>query len=445
MESKATTEETKADSLASDVEKMNLNETKDTKESAKVSAYEAENMTWDDLGIKKEIKEGLLDMDFIKPSKVQSTTFPLVMKEEGGKRKHLIAQAKNGAGKTASFGLAAVSLVDESNPSPQVIIFAHYRELVSQTTEVLRKIAAKTKVTINAWLSEDKTPKEAQIIVMTPGNFENMVLKRKKINLGTLKMMVLDEADFMLSAEKSNVNRKIFTTTFQKITKEFPEIQMLFFSATYTADNYKFIEGYFKDCNKIELKTEELSLDNVKQMYFECSSNKEKIDFIEKYLKSSLMNERVIIFINKRDDAVKIQQLLNSKGYRVFILMGGDMDKQNRDETIKRFNAGQIHILITTNLLSRGYDEKLVKLVINFDLPEKYDEKVKSVDLETYLHRIGRTGRFGSKGIGLSLVFHEQLKDVGLIEDNFKCKIQKIESFESLFEEYKKEIFESKE
>ena len=180
---------------------------------------------------------------------------------------------------------------------------------------------------------------------------------------------------------------------------------------------------------------------NVKQVYYNAPTREDKVTFIAEYLKKQWQQERVIIFVNTKDYNLKLRDKLTKMGYQVFVLQGGDMDPANRDETIKRFNKGEIQILLTTNVLARGFDEKLVQLVINFDIPiKKVDDKLVS-DPETYLHRIGRTGRFGTKGIGLSLVSGDRdMKYLKEIEEYYKSKIEEIKSLEDLDRE-RKEFF----
>ena len=402
----------------------------------------AKDQTWDEMGVNEKIKEGLLEMDFIKPSKIQSTTFPLIIKNPPN---HLVAQAKNGAGKTGAFGLGVLSRIDEKNKNIQAIIFAHTRELVNQIADVLSKMAKKTEIKVNALLpSENKNVEVGQVVVITPGHFDNVFLKKKAYKLDSLKVLVLDEADYMLTNE---VTEKVVNKTFKFFQDKKLPVQILFFSATYNQSHYKRIKQFYKKANMIELKREELTLDNVKQLYYIANNQDGKVDFIEEYLKRSIENERVIIFVNSRDFTVKLQQKLVSKGYKVFILMGGDMDPQNRDETIKRFKNGEIQILITTNVLSRGYDEKLVKLVINFDIPNKPDNNNpnrKITDYATYLHRIGRTGRFGTKGIGLTLLSgKEELKYLKEIESFYKCQMTEIKSLDELTKEFKEFLYKN--
>ena len=395
--------------------------------------------TWEELGIKEDIKKGLLGMNFITPSKIQSTTFPLIMKEP---RTHLVAQAKNGSGKTGAFGLGVISSIDENSKDIQAVIFAHTRELVIQIEDVLTKIAKFTKIKVHA-IASDHNDEYGQIIILTPGHFENVFLKRKQTNLlKNLKILVLDEADFMLTNE---VTSKVVDRTFNLFKNNKLNVQILFFSATYNAKCYKFIKRFYSNAYMIELKKEELTLDNVTQLYESFQKPEEKQQFVEKYLKVSPGSERVIIFANRRDDVTQLQQNLLKNGYKVFILMGGDMARTNRDETIRRFRKGEIQILITTDLLSRGYDERLVKLVINYDLPIRRTRDGNfEPDCETYLHRIGRTGRFGSKGIAVNLCCGKRDMDIlHSFEQYYNTKIEKMKSFDELIEELKKYILES--
>lgn len=395
--------------------------------------------TWEELGIKEDIKKGLLGMNFITPSKIQSTTFPLIMKEP---RTHLVAQAKNGSGKTGAFGLGVISSIDENSKDIQAVIFAHTRELVIQIEDVLTKIAKFTKIKVHA-IASDHNDEYGQIIILTPGHFENVFLKRKQTNLlKNLKILVLDEADFMLTNE---VTSKVVDRTFNLFKNNKLNVQILFFSATYNAKCYKFIKRFYSNAYMIELKKEELTLDNVTQLYESFQKPEEKQQFVEKYLKVSPGSERVIIFANRRDDVTQLQQNLLKNGYKVFILMGGDMARTNRDETIRRFRKGEIQILITTDLLSRGYDERLVKLVINYDLPiRRTRDGNYEPDCETYLHRIGRTGRFGSKGIAVNLCCGKRDMDIlHSFEQYYNTKIEKMKSFDELIEELKKYILES--
>jgi ATP-dependent RNA helicase DDX19/DBP5 len=392
--------------------------------------------SWDSLGIPEKLLEGLIDMNFSKPSKIQATTYPLITKNPPT---HLLAQSHNGSGKTGAFGLGTLSRIDEKKNTLQAVIFAHTRELVNQITKVLTKMAKFTNIKVTALDKTSKKNEIGHVIVTTPGNFETMAYGRKILDLSNLKVLVLDEADFMLT---NDITKSVCEKTFKKFINESMPVQVLFFSATFKEQHFKDVKKFFKRAYIIEVKKEALTLGSVRQMFYQCKTRDEKVNFIEEYLKRSIENERVIIFVNSRDYVAKLQQLLSKKGYRVFILMGGEMSPEERDLTIEKFNQGEIQILITTNVLARGFDEQLVKLVINFDLPLEYiNGKVAGVDAESYLHRIGRTGRFLGKGIGLTLISDEkELAMLKQIEKHYSSNIEEIESLDTLMAEFKKII-----
>ena len=246
-------------------------------------------------------------------------------------------------------------------------------------------------------------------------------------------MLILDEADYMLTNE---VTSKVCEKAFFLFQKNKMNVQILFFSATFDQDCEKLIKKYYsqKETHRIELKKEELTLDKVKQYYQKCSSQEDKIKFIEKYLPMNQQSQRIIIFTNKRDNAVNLQKTLIKRGYEVYVLMGGDMSFQERDETIEKFRKGEIQILITTNLISRGYDERLVKLVINYEIPFKIlNNGFCDVDYETYLHRIGRTGRFETEGMAINLVLERRdMNNLKKIEKYYNTKIEEMKSMDEL-------------
>ena len=201
-----------------------------------------QSMTWESLGVKENIIKGLLDMKFLQPSRIQATTFPLIIKEP---RTNIIAQAKNGSGKTGAFGLGTISSIDENNKNIQAVIFAHTRELVIQVKQVLEKIAKYTKVKVTALLSRDNDNCEyGQIIVITPGHFDNCFLRRGgHLVLENLKMLILDEADYMLTNE---VTSKVCEKAFNLFQKNKMDVQILFFSATFGQNCEKLLK---KLCN----------------------------------------------------------------------------------------------------------------------------------------------------------------------------------------------------
>jgi ATP-dependent RNA helicase DDX19/DBP5 len=390
--------------------------------------------TWESLGVKEEIIKGLIEIGFIRPSRIQSASFKLVTKEPYS---HLIAQAHNGSGKTGAFGISTLARIDEKSNTVQAVIFAHTRILVQQTVERLQAMAKYTNIKIATLHNKINKTDAAHIFVSTPSVFDTQFFQKKNFKLDTIKVLVLDEADYMI---KDSQSMDICDKAFSYIIKNKIQIQVLFFSATFTDNEFKTIKKYFKSANIIKVEKGGLTLKNVRQMYYKASNTGDKINFLEEYLKRALDQERVIIFANSRDYAEKLSETLRKKGYKVYILMGGDMDPQERQMTVDKFNRGEIQILITTNILSRGFDEKKVKLIINFDLPVLQDRS--KPDFENYLHRIGRTGRFGARGIGLTIVSSEsELKMLKEIEKHYDSNIEEITSMDALLDEFKKIIF----
>ena len=416
----------------------NVVESKENKDTNNINNGESKDNgllareSWEELSLKENIIKGLLDMNFVRPSKIQSISFEMT---KNNPEKHLVAQSQNGSGKTGAFAIPTISKIDESLDEIQAVVFAHNREMINQHYKVLTSIAKYTKVTIGEFKKDTETKKH-HIVIITPGSFKTLFLERKKFSLNHLKVLVLDEADYLI---KTDTTRVVLQLTFNVINKSKSNVQVLFFSATFEKEEYKFITSFFKG-KLLAIKTEKakLTLETVRQMYIKCNNNKDQI--IEDYLKANINTERVVIFVNSRNNAIKLQERLISKGYKVYILMGGDMNLDNRDETVKRFKLGQIQILITTDLLSRGFDERLVKLIINYDLPLTKDEKTGQIvpAMDTYLHRIGRTGRFGDKGIGLTLVDEKYEKNIKEIEKFYESNIEEIKSIDSLIAEFKK-------
>ena len=265
------------------------------------------NKTWQDLGVKENIIKCLLEMDFIEPSKIQSISFPLIIKEP---RLSVIAQAKNSSGKTGAFGLGVISSIDENSKDIQAVILGLNRELIIQIKGVLEQMAKYTKIKITRVLKDEEPDEYGQIVLMTPIYFEIWFLKKNKSAIKNLKMMVLDDADEIIKNETSGPAVKRAFHTFKKKKMN---VQILFFSATFNNYCLKFIKDFYKPVYMIELKKEELILENITQLYQDCKTPQKKIDFIETYLKISIGSQRVIIFVNTRDYVLKLKENWNKK------------------------------------------------------------------------------------------------------------------------------------
>ena len=395
--------------------------------------------TWEELKIRDDVKKNLIEMKFEKPSHIQAVAIPMINRTP---YRHIIAQSRNGSGKTGAFLLGVIGRVDEKENSLQVVIFAHTRELVNQITSILNTMVAGTGIKISALLNTNKDVSLGHICVTNPGLFEGVILgnPKRSRSLDKLRCLVLDEADHMIHTDTTY---KVFSDCCEHFKKKKMDVQFILFSATISDDDLKLLKKHITKAVIMQASKESLTLKNVKQLFYQAKDKYDKINFIKQYLEKSMDQERVIIFVNTRNETAKLQENLVKEGFKVFILMGGDMDPNERDKTIENFNKGNIQILITTNVLARGFDEKLVKLIINFDIPEiKQNNGVFIPDCPTYLHRIGRTGRFGSYGIGLTIVdsSKNQLATIKEIENHYGSKIEEIKSMDELMEYFKKVI-----
>jgi ATP-dependent RNA helicase DDX19/DBP5 len=233
---------------------------------------------------------------------------------------------------------------------------------------------------------------EGQIIVGTPGTTMDMI-KRRQLDAKAIKILTLDEADNMLDLQGMG-------DQCQRVKMLLPKnVQLVLFSATFPPEVFSFAERFAPNANMITLEVEQLTVKGIKQMYLDCDSDESKYNALVKFY--GLMTiASSIIFVKRRDTAAEIERRMTAQGHRVASLTGA-LEGAARDEVFNKFRTGEAKVLITTNVLSRGIDVQTVTMVINYDIPELPGGRP---DYETYLHRIGRTGRFGRTGAALSLV-----------------------------------------
>jgi len=199
-------------------------------------------------------------------------------------------------------------------------------------------------------------------------------------------------------------------------------IQILLFSATFPDKVYHFAQKFAPNANEITLKHEELTVEGIKQVYMDCDSEEHKYDVLVR-LYGVMTIGSSIIFVERRTTADKIEQRMKADGHKVVTLHGAYEGRQ-RDEVIDAFRSGQAKVLITTNVLARGIDVQSVSVVINYDIPRTMKGEP---DPQTYLHRIGRTGRFGRVGVSISFVHNKETwQQLAQIQDYFKCEIERI-------------------
>ncbi|XP_063799857.1 ATP-dependent RNA helicase DDX25-like isoform X2 [Pseudophryne corroboree] len=373
--------------------------------------------TFEELRLKPELIQGIYAMGFNRPSKIQGTALPLMLADPP---QNLIAQSQSGTGKTAAFVLAMLSRVDAMEKYPQCICLSPTFELALQTGQVIEQMGRFCDGINVIYATRGSRPSrgsriEAQIIVGTPGTVMDWCLKLKLFNLQNIRVLVLDEADVMIAVQG-------YCDHSVRVKRAMPpSCQMLLFSATFEESVWRFSGKIVPNPNIIKLRKEELTLDNIQQFYEACEEKEDKYQALCN-IYGTITIAQAIIFCQTRQTANWLSHEMARAGHCV-VLLSGELPVADRAEIIRRFRDGMEKVLITTNVCARGIDVEQVSIVVNFDLPLTLGGYV---DYETYLHRIGRTGRFGKKGVAINLVEKCCLYMLRDIEEHFDTKIKKL-------------------
>jgi len=288
--------------------------------------------------------------------------------------------------------LAMLSRIDVTKTETQAICLAPTRELARQIMSVVVEMGKFTTVTTGYAIKETPASQNAHIVIGTAGTLLDQ-LSKGIIDPRKLKVFVLDEADNML--EKGTLGDQTL-----RVKNRVPKtVQTLLFSATFPSHVRSFATKFAPRANEIMLKTEELSVEGIKQFYMDCTSEQQKFEVLVQ-IYSLLTVGQSIIFVQRRSTADSVAARMVAEGHKVTSLTGTHQSG-DRDQTFDDFRDGRTKVLITTNVVARGIDILQVNLVINYDLPLNVNGEP---DVETYLHRIGRTGRFGRKGVSINFV-----------------------------------------
>lgn len=374
--------------------------------------------TFEALNLSPNLLKGVYAMGFNAPSKIQETALPTLLADPP---QNMIAQSQSGTGKTAAFVLAMLSRVDTSLNYPQVLCLSPVYELALQTGEVASKMSQFcSDLTIRFATRGEDLPRGTKItdhiIIGTPGKVLDWSIKFKFFDLKKITVFVLDEADVMI-ATQGHQDQSI------RIHKNLsPTCQMLLFSATYDQAVMDFAENIVSNPVTIKLRREEESINNIKQYYVNCETPEAKYRSIAN-IYGVITIGQAMIFCHTRKTASWLVDKMTAEGHAV-ALLSGELSTDQRIAVLDRFRDGLEKILITTNVLSRGIDVEQVTIVVNFDLPVDVNGKA---DCETYLHRIGRTGRFGKSGLAINLVDGpKSMAILKQIENHFLKDIKKL-------------------
>ncbi|WP_353893223.1 DEAD/DEAH box helicase [Proteinivorax hydrogeniformans] len=378
--------------------------------------------TFFEFGLRTETTKALTDMGFEEATPIQDQAIPIAISGAD-----MIGQAQTGTGKTAAFGVALAEKLEEENNKVQGIVLTPTRELAIQVAEELNKICQHTKIkTLPIYGGQDigrqiKALKRGpQIIVATPGRLMDH-MRRRNIRLDNIKMVVLDEADEMLNMG--------FVEDIEFILNEIPtQRQTLLFSATMPKAIKELSNKFLVNPKHVAIKPKKMTAPNIEQEYIEVPE-KQKFDVLCRLLDIHLP-ELAIVFGRTKRRVDELSEGLNKRGYSAEGIHG-DLTQGKRDSVMRRFKNGSIEVLVATDVAARGLDITGVTHVYNFDIPQ---------DAESYVHRIGRTGRAGKTGLAITFATSREMAHLKSVEKVSKGKITRrpIPSFSEAIEGQKK-------
>ena len=366
---------------------------------------------WEDLNAKPLLLRGIYANGFERPSPIQKKAIlPLFSKRD------IIAQAQSGTGKTACFSISALELIDTAKNVTQAMILSPTRELSIQTKKVIDSIGSLfpdlctqlliggTSTDDNINMLRDKTP---QIVIGCPGRIHDM-LKRKRLSAAHFKLLIMDEADELLSYG--------FKDQVYNIFQYMPSnVQVALFSATMPNELTSLTDKFMRNPVKILVKNEQLTLEGIRQYYVALDNDETKYETL-KDIYSSLTVSQSIIYCNSVKRVNDLYIAMNNDNYPV-CQIHSNMDKEERTKNYEEFKNGKHRVLISSNVTARGLDVQQVSTVINFDLPNC---------VHTYLHRIGRSGRWGRKGVGINFVTSRDMRQLKIIENHYQSSINEL-------------------
>jgi len=365
--------------------------------------------TFDSMGLREELTRGIYNYGFEKPSAIQQRAIvPVITGRD------VIAQAQSGTGKTATFCISVLQTIDTSVRETQALVLSPTRELAQQIQKVALALGDYMSVQVHSCIGGKSVGEDIRkleygqhIVSGTPGRVFDMI-SRRSLRTRNIKMLVLDEADEMLN--------KGFREQIYDVYRYLPPAtQVVLVSATLTNDVLTMTKKFMSDPIRILVKRDELTLEGIKQFFVAVEKEEWKFDTLCD-LYDTLTITQAVIFCNTR---VKVDWLTDKMRKANFTVasMHGDMPQNEREEIMQSFRNGESRVLITTDIWARGIDVQQVSLVINYDLPN---------NRELYIHRIGRSGRFGRKGVAINFVKSDDIRILRDIEQFYSTQIDEM-------------------
>lgn len=362
--------------------------------------------------LKTSLLRGIFSAGFAAPSGIQQRCIvPLI------RGRDIVAQAQSGTGKTAMIALAALQIATSESPAVQVLILSPTRELAAQTARTVTLLGEYMSLTCHACMGGTKSGDDMRklgnggvhIVSGTPGRVYDMI-QRGVLDTRKIKTLVVDEADVMLGLG--------FKEQVYDIYRYVPEdVQVALISATLPTEVVEMSEKFMTDPITVLVKLEGLSLDGIRQFYVDVEQEEWKFETLCD-LYETLTITQAVIFCNTKKKVDWLSKKMVENSFTVKS-MHGDMSQKERNEVMDTFRKGQSRVLIATDVWSRGIDVQQVSLVINYDVP---------VHQESYLHRIGRSGRFGRKGVAITFVTSSDMRALRAIEGYYSMRVSELPS-----------------
>ncbi|KAL0209627.1 hypothetical protein RCL1_008465 [Eukaryota sp. TZLM3-RCL] len=365
--------------------------------------------SFEDFNLKEDLLRGIYEYDYQEPSPVQEATIPSALM-----RRDILARAKNGTGKTASFLIPTLETIDTSLKAIQSVILVPTRELALQTADVAKRLGQFLPnlqvmvATGGPSIKEDiiRISQKPHIVVATPGRLCELV-RQRNADLSKCNILVLDEADKLLT--------DIFYRQITSVMNQMPQgRQLLLFSATFPASVREFKTKFMKpDTHMVNLMSE-LTLKGVTQ-YYAYVEERQKVHCLYTLFKKLDINQS-IIFCNSVNRVKHLAMKITELGFSCYYIHS-QMDQSERNQVFQNFRNGHCRNLVCSDVWARGIDIQSVNVVFNFDMPKTS---------ETYLHRIGRSGRFGHYGLSISFVTPSDREALYKIETELGCQVEPI-------------------
>ena len=366
--------------------------------------------TFEEMKLKSELMKGIITYGFDKPSAVQQRAIMPIIKG-----RDVIVQSQAGTGKTCVFAVGALQSIDLSLKAPQVLILSPTRELAEQSQKVILALGSFMKVSAHCCIGGKSVIEDEKmlnhgvhIVSGTPGRVYDMI-QRSTLKTRHIKMLIIDEADEMLT---NNFKEQVYD-----IYRYLPvETQNVVVSATLPNEVLQMTTKFMApDTIRILVKRDELTLDGIKQFFIIVEKEANKFPTLTD-LYDTLTITQAVIFCNEKKSVEFLCKKMR-ENYFTVSMMHGDMPQKERDKIMEEFRSGQSRVLIATDIWGRGLDVQQVSLVINYDLP---------INREMYIHRIGRSGRFGRKGVAINFVKTEDIKTIRNIEQYYSTQIDEM-------------------